>query len=69
MWFGINQLRFFFRSPAREDLYAEFTYSAEELERIRKRVEHENEIDIIKTTYLTNKENTKTYCEVKKHCT
>lgn len=56
----------FFRSPAREDLYAEFTYTTEELEQIRKKVEQDNELDIIKTTYLTNKQKTEVYCEVRK---
>lgn len=56
----------FFRAPAKEDLYAEFSYTIEEIEQIKNRVEGENEIDIIKTTYLTNAQKTKTYCEVRK---
>lgn len=55
-----------FRRPAKENLYADFIYSEEELEFIRKEVEEKNEIDIIKTTKLTDKEGTKLYCEVHK---
>ncbi len=55
-----------FKRPAREDLYALFTYTSIELEEIKKQVEQENEIEIIKTTALTNQENTKVFCEVKK---
>jgi hypothetical protein len=33
---------------------------------IRKKVEQDNELDIIKTTYLTNKQRTEVYCEVRK---
>jgi len=56
----------FFKVPDRENLYAEFLYSEEELEQIKKQVKKENEMEIIKTTYLTNKEKTKIFCEVKK---
>ncbi len=55
-----------FKRPAKENLYAHFTYTSEELESIKNRVEQEKEIDIMKTTLLTNKEQTVTYCEVNK---
>lgn len=56
----------FFKAPAREDLFAEFTYSLEELEEIKKNVENNNEIEIVKITQLTNLEKSKVYCEVRK---
>lgn len=56
----------FFKAPAREDLYADFSYSEEELEHIRQVVNRDNEMEIIKTTLLTNKEKTKTFFEVRK---
>lgn len=56
----------FFKKPAKENLYAEFTYSETELEEIKKKVLKENEIEILKVTQLTNKDNSKVYCEVKK---
>lgn len=56
----------FFKIPAREDIYAHFSYSLAELEAIKNKVKKEQEIEIIKTTYLTNKEETTIYCKVKK---
>ena len=56
----------FFKRPAREDLYADFSYTLEELEGIKKKVASENEIEIVKTSLLTNKDKTKVYCEVRK---
>jgi len=56
----------FFKRPAREDLYAEFTYTEAELAEIRRRVATEREIEIVKPTLLTNKEGNITYCEVRK---
>lgn len=56
----------YFKRPAKENLYANFKFSVEELEDIKKRVAEENEITIQKTTQLTNKEQTVVFCEVKK---
>lgn len=56
----------YFKRPAKEDLYAEFTYSIDELETIKTKIKNENEIEIIKNTSLTNKSGTVIYCEVKK---
>ncbi|WP_430965867.1 DUF4442 domain-containing protein [Spongiimicrobium sp. 2-473A-2-J] len=56
----------FFKRPAREHLYADFTYTPDELDSIRKRVAQETEIEILKTTLLTDKTRTKVYCEVRK---
>ena len=44
-----------FRKPAFEDLYAEFNYTHEELAELRQRVKKEKEIEIVKSTPLTNK--------------
>lgn len=55
-----------FKRPGNVDLYAEFIYTKEELEQIIEQVERENEIEIVKTTQLTNKSKTTVYCEVKK---
>nr|WP_297914043.1 DUF4442 domain-containing protein [uncultured Allomuricauda sp.] len=55
-----------FKRPAREHLYAEFTYSFDEIEDIKNRIMTENEITITKRTELMNKEKTQVFCEVKK---
>lgn len=56
----------FFKRPAKENLYADFSYTLEELEEIRNNVALQKEIEIIKSTSLTNKSKTIVYCEVKK---
>jgi len=56
----------YFKRPAREVLYADFHFDSNELEAIRKKVLEEKEIDIIKTTQLTNKDRNTVYCEVQK---
>jgi len=56
----------FFKRPAKEDLYAEFHYNLQELEKIKDDVKKKNEIEISKTTFLTNKDKTVIFCEVKK---
>jgi hypothetical protein len=56
----------FFRRPAREDLYAEFTYTPDELEEIKQKAKDSNEFEITKTTHLTNKDKSIVYCEVRK---
>lgn len=55
-----------FKRPAKENLYARFTCTEEELNSIKKRVAEEKEIEHIVITYLTNKEGDKIYCEVHK---
>ena len=56
----------FFRRPAKEDLYADFIYSIEELEEIKKKAKELNEFEIVKITKLTNKDKSIVYCEVHK---
>ena len=56
----------FFKIPAREDLYADFEYTLEEIDSIRQRVQEHSEIEIVKTTQLSNATRDKVYCEVHK---
>ncbi|WP_299609546.1 DUF4442 domain-containing protein [uncultured Aquimarina sp.] len=56
----------FFKKPAKEDLYARFTYTTEELDSIKQQVSEKNEIEILKNTVLTNKNEATIFCEVKK---
>lgn len=56
----------YFKKPAKENLYAEFNYTAIEVEEIKSRVQTENEIEITKITTLTNMDRTVIYCEVRK---
>ncbi|WP_394751000.1 DUF4442 domain-containing protein [Spongiimicrobium salis] len=55
-----------FKRPAKEHLYADFLYTVEEIKEIQERVQQENEIEIVKTTVLTNKNKSTIYCEVQK---
>ena len=55
-----------FKRPAKQHLYATFTYSEEELAHIKSRISAENEMELPKLTRLTNKEGTVVFCEVKK---
>ena len=56
----------FFKRPAKENLFATFTYTEQELEDIKQQLITEKEIEIVKTTELTNKEGTQIFCLVKK---
>ncbi len=56
----------FFKRPAREDLYAEFTFTPDEIQKIKQQVADSKEVDFVKATHLTNKDKTIIYCEVKK---
>ena len=56
----------FFRRPAKEDLYAEFTYTLEELNEIKKKASENNEFEIVRKTKLTNKDKSIVFCEVRK---
>ena len=56
----------YFKQPAKENLYADFTFSTEELDQIKQQVLEEKEIEIVKTTLLTDKTNSKVFCEVHK---
>lgn len=56
----------FFKRPAKENLYAEFTYTQPELNAIKEQVKKEHEIEIVKTTQLTDRSGKKLFCEVRK---
>lgn len=64
VWDKSAEIRF--KRPAREDLYADFNYTSEELEDIKNQISLKKEIEIVKTTLLTDKNQTIVYCEVKK---
>lgn len=56
----------FFKRPAKENLYADFEFTDEEIENIKNRVKTEKEITLVKTTYLKDKKREKIFCEVHK---
>ena len=56
----------FFRRPAKEDLFADFIYTDEEIDKIKKKAQVHDEFEIIKSTKLTNKDKSIVYCEVRK---
>lgn len=56
----------FFKRPVSENLYAQFSYSVEELQVIREQVKMNNETEIVKKTLLTGKDGEVVYCEVRK---
>lgn len=55
-----------FRRPAREDLFAEFIFTAEEVAAIKADVAAQHEIDHMKVTRLTGRDGSTVYCEVHK---
>lgn len=55
-----------FKAPAREDLYAHFEFTSEEIDSIIKQVNMDGEMELTKTTVLTNQTKDKNYCEVNK---
>ena len=56
----------YFKKPAREDLYADFIYTVDEIQSIKERISKNDEIDVNKSTLLTSKDRSIVYCEVKK---
>ncbi|AMA50690.1 DUF4442 domain-containing protein [Flavobacterium covae] len=55
-----------FKKPARENVYATFHFSDEEINEIIEKVRINKEIEHTKTTYITNKTGDITFCEVTK---
>lgn len=55
-----------FKRPAKEHLFADFRYAEEELETIRKTIAVDHEMEIVKTTKLTDKDGSVVFCEVRK---
>jgi hypothetical protein len=64
VWDKAAQIKF--KKPAKENLYATFTYTEKELLQIKEQIKNENEIEILKCIKLTDKEGTKVYCEIDK---
>lgn len=55
-----------FRKPANQSVFADFHFTQEEIDQIKKDVKMKNEIDILKKVSLTNKEGDKLFAEVNK---
>jgi len=55
-----------FKRPANTSLFADFIFTAEELDTIKSKVKTEHEIEIVKSTILTDKEASKEFCIVDK---
>ena len=55
-----------FKRPAKETLYANFVFGKDEIETIKARVGKEREIEIVKSTWLTNRDGDKEFCLVEK---
>ncbi|MEM8762563.1 MAG: DUF4442 domain-containing protein [Bacteroidota bacterium] len=55
-----------FKRPAYEKLFATFTYTDSEVERIKAQVAEQNEIEFKRTNALTNKTGEIVFCEVEK---
>ena len=62
VWDKAAQIKF--KRPAKENLYAHFEYSEEELGKIKQSVSQGNELEIQKTTQLTNADGSVVFCEV-----
>ena len=56
----------FFKRPAKENIYATFIFTENEIQNIKKKIASEKEITITKIISLTSKDKTITYCEVHK---
>ncbi len=56
----------FFKAPARENLYADFTFRPDEIDLIKEKVAANGETEIVKNTCLTDETGGKLYCEVSK---
>ncbi|NRT16705.1 hypothetical protein HNP99_003077 [Flavobacterium sp. 28A] len=56
----------FFKRPAKENLYADFTFSLAEIDEIKKHVAQKKEYEIVKTTTLTNLDQSIVFCEIRK---
>ena len=64
VWDKSAEIRF--KAPAREDLYAHFEFTSQEIKDIIDQTEAAGELHLSKSTPLTNKSKSKTYCEVNK---
>ena len=64
VWDKSAEIRF--RRPARENLYATFIFTEEQIAQIKVSLQQENETEFIHNTELTNKDGDKVFCEVSK---
>lgn len=55
-----------FKRPAKEQVYARFVFTDDEIEKIKQEVAQKNEIDIHKQVYITNKDKSAVIAEVSK---
>ncbi len=55
-----------FRRPAKKDVYADFSFTKEEIEHIKNRVALENEINIVKELQITDKNRDDIFATVSK---
>ncbi|MCX2745353.1 DUF4442 domain-containing protein [Mangrovivirga sp. M17] len=55
-----------FKKPAKENLYADFQFTKNELDNIKSLIEDQNEMELIKQVHLKNKDRSVTFCEVQK---
>lgn len=56
----------FFKIPAREDLYADFEYTQDEVRDIRRQADENGELVFKKVVQLMDRERQRVYCEVRK---
>ncbi len=56
----------FFKRPVKQNVYADFTFTKQEIDDIKKRVTNENEITIVKNIPITSKDGNTIFCEVNK---
>lgn len=64
VWDKSAQIRF--KRPARENVYATFEFTNEEIQDIIQKVQTNKEVEHPKITYITNKSGDIVYCEVTK---
>lgn len=64
VWDKSAQIRF--KRPAKENMYATFEFTKEEIEDIQRKVQENKEVEHPKTTLITNKNGDIVYCEVTK---
>ncbi|SNQ43282.1 DUF4442 domain-containing protein [Cellulophaga lytica] len=55
-----------FKKPAKQNVYADFRYTEEELQDIKNHIDTENEIEVKKTTEIKSEDGTTTFCVVHK---
>ncbi|WP_109831173.1 DUF4442 domain-containing protein [Reichenbachiella versicolor] len=64
VWDKSSEIRF--RKPAKQDLYAQFEFTAKDIENIKKRIDLENEINFPITVLLTDESKSQVFCKINK---